>query len=450
MDELGVIGKSVGGRYNLTKFLGAGTMGAVYEATQDAVDRRVAIKLLSATVQSSKEVQDRFRLEAHAIAALNHPNSVTLYDFGFSDEINAHYMVMELLDGVTLDVLLASGELSVESTLRLVKQVADLLAIAHRAKIVHRDLKPENVMVVTTAEGILHAKVLDFGLARMFERTTEDTRLTHHGQLFGTPAYMSPEQCQNAADVGVETDVYALGVTLFEALTGTLPFPHATVPQLLMAHLSETPPALPITEDVAPEVSALVARMLAKHRENRPTAQQVSETLAAVLEGQRVPTLPPVVQQTFNKVIEPEPAGTLWAPIVAVLLVALGAIGGATAWFALRAEPAAADQMTAAIETVTAVSETVTAVSLPAAPTEQEPSEPEPEPAREVDIQPYAEELATGRAGTVAAGVSTIATAVAAQLERPIAVTRRRPEPPAPAEKPSDIRKLSGQKALYQ
>lgn len=472
MDELGVIGKSVGGRYNLTRFIGAGTMGAVYEATQDAVDRRVAVKLLNASLQTRKEVQERFRVEAQAVAALNHPNSVTLFDFGFSDEINAHYMAMEYLDGATLDVLIAAHEVNPTLAMTLVKQVADVLVVAHAAKIVHRDLKPENIMVLAAANGEHHAKVLDFGLARIFEASKETTRLTHHGQLFGTPAYMSPEQCHSVMDVGPPTDVYALGVTLYESLTGELPFAYDTVPELLVAQMSEIAPLVPVSEAVPYEVSELVERMLAKHPDDRPTAEQVSQVLTAVLQGVAVPELqtsakgnklPAIGRRTLDQISvdETQAAPPTYSAPTSSPATAF-AIGGVvlaallTAVIFLATPRATADdiEMTAVIS----------------APTVAEPVEVATPTTTPADLDPYLQELVTSRATLTASSVQTQAARVVSLLQRepehlaatvkatPVAKrasveqpasepTRRDSTPKQPTPK---LRTLGGAKDLYQ
>lgn len=301
-DELGVLGREIDGRYRLDRFVGAGTMGAVYEGTQLAVGRRVAIKLLNAALQTHQEVRDRFRVEAQAIATLSHPNCVTLYDFGYAEDLSALYMAVEFLDGHSLQELIHRG-LEPRAALLLSRQIADVLALAHAAGIMHRDLKPENVMVVEGADGI-QAKVLDFGLARIFEDATGGARLTRQGQLFGTPAYMSPEQCRSAMDVGPPSDIYSLGVSMFEMLMGHLPFESPSVPELLILHSTKTAPPVATNADTPIEVSAMIARMMAKNPEDRPTANDISAVLSAVLEGQAPPVLPPPASVSGEREIQ--------------------------------------------------------------------------------------------------------------------------------------------------
>ena len=275
-DELDLVGTELDGRYRIEKFVGAGTMGSVYKATQLAVGRRVAIKILNQGLKTHHEVRERFRVEAQAIALLSHPNCITLYDFGYSDRLAALYMVVEFLDGHTLEEKLAA-DIPADEALSIGFQIADVLAQAHEAGILHRDLKPENVMLVPGSGQSPNVKVLDFGLARIFEDRPEGTRLTRQGQLFGTPAYMSPEQCGGALDVGPAADVYALGITMFEMLQGRLPFVSNNIAEILVMHAREAPPQL---ECEAPqEVIDLVMQMLSKDPGARPTAPEVADAL---------------------------------------------------------------------------------------------------------------------------------------------------------------------------
>ncbi len=290
-------------------------MGAVYQGTQIAVGRRVAIKLLNAALKSQQEVRDRFKVEAQAIATLSHPNCVTLYDFGYSEELASLYMAVEYLDGPTLDEMIDDG-LEPFTALLLSRQIADVLVVAHRAGIMHRDLKPENVMVVRDNDGSPQAKVLDFGLARIFEDASGGARLTRHGQLFGTPAYMSPEQCQSAMDVGPPSDIYALGVSMFEMLTGRLPFDSPSVPELLVMHTTRTAPPVEVNADVPLEVSALIARMLSKHPQDRPTGAETAAVLGAVIAGRTVPDLPPIVTRPPVNLVAKQPTLALPTPAV--------------------------------------------------------------------------------------------------------------------------------------
>ncbi len=278
-----VVGIQIDGRYRIDRFLGAGTMGAVYEARQLAVGRRVAVKVLNSALKTHAEVRERFRLEAQAIAALNHPNCITLYDFGYSERLGALYMVVEYLEGDTLEQRIAQG-LGTDVALHLARQVADVCAVAHDAGVLHRDLKPENIMVVDGPSGEPVVKVLDFGLARIFDAAAGDARLTRQGQIFGTPAYMSPEQCGGELEVTAAVDVYALGVTLYELLTGRLPFESPNVAELLVMHAKQPPPPL-VCDSVGPKVVSLVEQMLHKDPVMRPAAREVADRLADVTAG---------------------------------------------------------------------------------------------------------------------------------------------------------------------
>ena len=276
-DELDLVGTELDGRYRIDKFLGAGTMGSVYKATQLAVGRNVAIKILNQTFKTHHEVRERFRVEAQAIASLNHPNCITLFDFGYSDRLGALYMVVEYLAGHTLEERL-SMDVPADEALSIGFQIADVLAQAHEAGILHRDLKPENVMLVSGSGQTPNVKVLDFGLARIFEDSSGGTRLTRQGQLFGTPAYMSPEQCGGSMNVGPAADIYALGITLYEMLQGRLPFVSDNVAEILVMHAKEEPPPL-VSDDAPEEIVELVMSMLSKDPGARPTAPEVADAL---------------------------------------------------------------------------------------------------------------------------------------------------------------------------
>ncbi len=270
------MGKDLEGRYRIEYLLGSGAMGSVYCGTQLSVGRKVAVKVLNRALKSDREVRDRFRTEAQAVAALNHPNSVTLHDFGFSDELDAHFMVIEFIDGHSLADLISQGLDEREATL-IGCQIAEVLDAAHQAGILHRDLKPENVMVVRASQGTPFVKVLDFGLARIFGDTDGEGRITRQGQLFGTPVYMSPEQCSGTLDVGPAADIYALGITLYEMIEGRPPFMSSKVPEVLIMQLKNTPP--PFSTTPQPEIADLVLRMLSKEAEDRPTASEVADVL---------------------------------------------------------------------------------------------------------------------------------------------------------------------------
>ncbi|MCP3098527.1 serine/threonine protein kinase [Myxococcus sp. K15C18031901] len=266
-----MLGKVVAGRYRVLKRLGQGGMGSVYLAEQVGIGQQVAMKFLNSGLSMDPDVARRFLNEAKSYARVAHPNAVTLHDFGQDDE-GSLYLSMEYVEGDDLKHLLASvGRLNVHEAGDIILQVADVLAFAHARGVVHRDLKPENVMVRQGLRG-WHAKVLDFGIARIIDGAT---RLTAQGAVAGTPRYMSPEQAMGL-DVDARADVYAVGVVLFELLTGVQPFDGASVAEIMQKQVHQPIPRL---VDVVPEldlpaIDAVIQKATAKKRVERYTTME--------------------------------------------------------------------------------------------------------------------------------------------------------------------------------
>ena len=267
-------GATIAHRYFLESLIGRGGMGDVYRATDLSLDRTVVVKLLRRTEAIDEGAVKRFHREARAASRLSHPSSVALLDSG-ETEAGMLYMVMELVPGVTLARLLTNrGHVPERRVVSIGAQVLDALAEAHGLGIVHRDLKPANVMV-DAREGLDRVKVLDFGIAT-FGEAEADTRVTQQGQVFGTPAYMSPEQVRGEV-LDARSNLYSVGVLLYELLTGKLPFDAGSSLELAARHLT-TPPA-PMSErrpevPVSPEVEGLVLSALSKERAGRPASAE--------------------------------------------------------------------------------------------------------------------------------------------------------------------------------
>lgn len=281
--ESDLVGMVIADRYRLDARIGSGGMGKVYRATQLNLRRTVAVKLVHAESLGEPAIVARFEREALAVASLQHPRIITIFDFGIAPEIGL-YIVTEYLAGRPLsDDLGEQAPMNPWSAIRLARQVCSALQAAHGAGIIHRDLKPDNIFLETTPEGPM-AKVLDFGIAKMRTGLDADaSSLTAGNAIIGTPRYMSPEQIEHL-DVDGRADVYALGCVLYEMLTGRPPFPAAKLSALLTHHLIK--PARPPSElvpELPPALDAVVLRALAKHPADRyPSAAEFSQALEAV------------------------------------------------------------------------------------------------------------------------------------------------------------------------
>jgi eukaryotic-like serine/threonine-protein kinase len=256
-------------RYRITSKIASGGMGEVYLAYDTRLNRKVALKVLPSEVVSSRDRLQRFEQEAQAASALNHPNIITIYEIGV--EGDTHFIATEFIEGETLRSRLQTKRLEIEETLNIATQIATALDAAHRNRIVHRDIKPENLMV--RDDGLV--KVLDFGLAKSTESrpaeidTEAATRAqvnTNPGMIIGTVAHMSPEQARGKS-VDERTDVWSLGVVLYEMTTGQLPFVGETVSDTIAAILKSEPPLL--DEDTHPELQRIVRKTLQKNADER-------------------------------------------------------------------------------------------------------------------------------------------------------------------------------------
>jgi len=276
-----LVGTVVDNRYRVECLLGRGGMGRVYRAVHVGIGRGVALKVLDVRSGVGPEERQRFAREASITGKLQHPNCVGVSDFGALPD-GSQYLVMELIEGVTLDDLLADvTRLPLARAARILRDVLRGLGHAHGHGLVHRDLTPRNIMLVQQ-DGVEIAKVLDFGLARDF---SSDERLTQTGIICGTPSYMSPEQALNRP-LDPRSDLYAASILLFELLTGRTPFAHDEVVKVLAGHVSGTVPALPSELAVAPSIEALIQRGLAKNPDERPpTAEAYLEALDRALAG---------------------------------------------------------------------------------------------------------------------------------------------------------------------
>ena len=278
------------GAYRIVRLLGQGGMGAVYEARQEPLDRRVALKTLHADYARSEESVQRFFNEAKVLSRLEHPSIVQVSDFGRSDDGTA-FLVMEFLRGQSmahrLNELAARGErMNTIVVLQLAWQMADVLAVAHAEGIVHRDIKPDNVMLVTdpVAPGGERVKLLDFGIAKLTRPEDRSAVKTDTQAVMGTPSYMSPEQCAGAGGVDAKSDVYSLGCVMYQALAGRTPFVADGIGRLIGMHLYQQPaPLTSFAAKLPAGVAELVHRMLVKEKTVRPSMDQVATELGRLL-----------------------------------------------------------------------------------------------------------------------------------------------------------------------
>lgn len=306
------LGTTIDGRYRIDNKLGSGGMGVIYRARRLRIGDDVAIKILHADQVVVPDAAERFRREAQSAARLKHPNAVSVYDFGVTDG-GLFYLVMGLVEGESIrDVIKQHGPFAPRLAAEVIEQVCAALDEAHRHQIIHRDIKPDNIMMKTSVEG-LRVKVLDFGIAKLRDQSASS--LTQTGSVMGTPHYMSPEQCMGE-DLDHRSDIYSLGVVLYEMLAGVVPFNSPTSTAVVVQHVNQAPPSLRAHNLSIPvPVERVVMQALEKRREARPqTASEFARTLTAATqfagsdmnEEARVrPTL--AISDSFFPPVTPEP-----------------------------------------------------------------------------------------------------------------------------------------------
>jgi eukaryotic-like serine/threonine-protein kinase len=349
-----LIGRTFDTRYVIERKLGSGGMADVYLAEDQELGRRVALKLLDDRHASDEQFVERFRREAQSAAGLNHPSIVSIFDRGYAE--GTYYIAMEYLDGRTLkELLVKNGPTPVPIAIDYARQILGALAFAHRNGIVHRDIKPHNIVV--GGDGRL--KVTDFGIAR-----SGASQMTEAGSIVGTAQYLSPEQARGAP-VDPRSDIYSLGVVLYEMLTGKVPFTGDTPVEIAMKHLSQVPePPSELRDGIPHDLDAVVMRALAKDPEQRyATAEEMDADLARIARGVAVsretedamtqvlsgagistaqtmiqgprtsvtPPAPPAYRQPgYYDYEEPPRRRSIWPWLLALGLIIAGGIGG---WF---------------------------------------------------------------------------------------------------------------------
>ncbi|MDC0682184.1 MULTISPECIES: serine/threonine-protein kinase [Sorangium] len=261
-----LVGEIIDGKYRIVRLLGQGGMGAVFEGENVRIRRRVAIKLLHANISSQAESVARFEREAQAAARIGSDHICEVLDLGVLPD-GTRYMVMEYLEGETLGAKIERmGRLGPEITVPIMVQVLEALGAAHAAGIIHRDLKPDNIFVIPSKAGLSNfVKVLDFGVSKFSQLAGSEMSMTRTGAVVGTPYYMSPEQARGSSPVDQRTDIYAMGVLLFQATTGQVPFDAATFNELLFKIVLEPAP-LPqqLVPDLDAEFSGIIQKAMAR------------------------------------------------------------------------------------------------------------------------------------------------------------------------------------------
>ncbi|PZM82579.1 MAG: hypothetical protein DKT66_11320 [Candidatus Melainabacteria bacterium] len=281
-------GQVVSGKYSIEEKLGEGGMGSVFQAYDSMMRRVVAIKLLNQDRDISQETLLRFQKEAQATCSLNHVNIVRVHDFSVCD-VHGPYLVMDLIDGEPLSSLIARKEkLSPHFVADIMIQVADALQHAHSNGVVHRDLKPSNILVTNEGGGSPSAKIVDFGIAKLQGETADDLKLTKTGEVFGSPLYMSPEQCL-AAPLDRRSDIYSLGCVMYEALCGEPPFKGKNFAETVIKHTKEKPQPFPSALQIPDALKRIVFCALEKSPDDRyQSMQDLKKELISFRKGQFV------------------------------------------------------------------------------------------------------------------------------------------------------------------
>jgi eukaryotic-like serine/threonine-protein kinase len=276
-----LVGQTLADKYRIEELINEGGMGAVYRGTHILMDKTVAVKVLHPALAADDKIVARFSREARAASRISHPHALNVTDFGESGN-GIVFLVMEYLKGETLkEVIHGQGQMPLARVIEIIRQICGALEAAHAEGVVHRDLKSDNIMLLDV--GGDWAKVLDFGIAKITEKVGQDPALTAPNLIIGTPQYMSPEQCSQAAEIDSRSDIYSLGVILYEMLVGHVPFTGESPTAIMMKHLQDPPPSvLEERQDLPAAVARVVTRALAKRPEDRyQTVSELSDELNA-------------------------------------------------------------------------------------------------------------------------------------------------------------------------
>ncbi|MEP6707001.1 MAG: protein kinase [Pyrinomonadaceae bacterium] len=285
-----LIGQVLADKYRVEELISEGGMGAVYRGTHVLMDKTVAIKVLRPSLAADDTIVARFSREAKAASRIAHPHALSVTDFGESEN-GVVFLVMEYLSGRTLkNEIRSGGPMPLTRVVEIIRQVGSALEAAHAEGVIHRDLKSDNIMLVDS-NGADWAKVLDFGIAKIQERVgSYDPGITAPNLIVGTPQYMSPEQCSQSSELDSRSDIYSMGVILYEMLIGHVPFTGESPTAIMMKHLQEAPPSvLEERDDLPASVGRVVAKALAKRPEDR--YQSAGELVAALKDAAADPVM---------------------------------------------------------------------------------------------------------------------------------------------------------------
>lgn len=299
-----LLGQTLAGKYRIEERLNEGGMGTVYRGTHVLMDKTVAIKVLRASLAADEKIVARFSREARAASRISHPHALSVTDFGEAED-GVVFLVMEYLSGKTLkEIIRDEGPMELPRVVEIIRQVGAALEAAHEQGVVHRDLKSENIMLLGTNVPD-YAKVLDFGIAKITEREGDyDPGLTAPDLVIGTPQYMSPEQCSQAQNIDARSDIYSLGVIVYEMFIGHVPFIGGSPTAIMMKHLQEhAPSVLEERPDLPEAVGHVVSRAMAKRPEDRyQSAAELVEDLT-MSAGMEVSTGLPVSTSVANRIV---------------------------------------------------------------------------------------------------------------------------------------------------